>query len=348
MLCRIILLVRLFRNIFRFWGRLCRLFAVGNALLLQCHLKAQDKSMNFQLKTQLKVDPGSSPGSESSRRRYRLAMAVSDFDNNHDFPRACREYLGHRDAPGRPMSPTADAQCNRWSPPGTSPLSRSADRTSGWCPSRRLAPCRPAGRTPPSAATPSVGRVAAALSDYSNQRSARDSRGPGCDRCSCPARARPILEESVKVSLDEPIMPLRRQHSPATFLVSTMVFKSANSVMCFDMSVDNTISITILRNVWRCFLQWHRDERGERKAINHETLARLPRLLAYFWRFWKISHSSFCNNLKATAKWWFSSTDSSLYIIASSEPEEMERRENAIDHIGAQSTRSGRNAYSNW
>lgn len=40
----------------------------------------------------------------------------------------------------------------------------------------------------------------------------------------------------------------------------------------------------------------------------------------YFWRCWKISHSSFCNNLKATAKWWFSSTDSSLYIIASSEP----------------------------
>lgn len=55
---------------------------------------------------------------------------------------------------------------------------------------------------------------------------------------------------------------------PATFLVSTIVFKSANSVMCFDMSVDNTISITILRNVWRCFLNTMRTrEREEEKEI---------------------------------------------------------------------------------
>ena len=37
-------------------------------------------------------------------------------------------------------------------------------------------------------------------------------------------------------------------------------------------------------------------------------------------RFTKISQSGFCSSLKATARWWFSSTDSSLYIRASSEP----------------------------
>lgn len=58
-------------------------------------------------------------------------MEVSDFDNNHDFPRACQGYPGHRDEPNQPMSPTerlmiikrtlknlqfllpADAQCSR-------------------------------------------------------------------------------------------------------------------------------------------------------------------------------------------------------------------------------------------
>lgn len=129
---------------------------------------------------------------------------------------------------------------------------------------------------------------------------------------------------------------------PATFLVSTIVFKSANSVMCFDMSVDNTISITILRNVWRCFLNTMRTRERERKkkksnAINHKTqfsatFARRRRWATYFWRFWKISHSSFCNNLKATAKWWFSSTDSSLYIIASSEPAWRRKEEKLINH----------------
>ena len=37
-------------------------------------------------------------------------------------------------------------------------------------------------------------------------------------------------------------------------------------------------------------------------------------------RLTKISHSGVWSSLKATAKWWFSSTDSSLYIRASSEP----------------------------
>lgn len=52
-----------------------------------------------------------------------------------------------------------------------------------------------------------------------------------------------------------------------------------------------TMSMTILRNVCRCRLV----------------------------RFWKMSQFSSCNSLKPTAKWWFSSTDSSLYISANSE-----------------------------
>lgn len=39
-------------------------------------------------------------------------------------------------------------------------------------------------------------------------------------------------------------------------------------------------------------------------------------------RFWKISQLSSCSSLNPTAKWWFSKTDSSLYISASSESEE--------------------------
>lgn len=40
----------------------------------------------------------------------------------------------------------------------------------------------------------------------------------------------------------------------------------------------------------------------------------------YFCILQNISHPWFWSNLKATAKWWFSNTDSSLYINASSEP----------------------------
>ena len=54
-----------------------------------------------------------------------------------------------------------------------------------------------------------------------------------------------------------------------------------------------TMSIVIFRNVCLCFL----------------------------FKLTKISRSLLCNSLKATARWWFSKTDSSLYISASSEPE---------------------------
>lgn len=52
-----------------------------------------------------------------------------------------------------------------------------------------------------------------------------------------------------------------------------------------------TISMTSLRRLWRCRLV----------------------------RFWKMSQFSWCSSLKPTARWWFSRTDSSLYISASSE-----------------------------
>lgn len=41
--------------------------------------------------------------------------------------------------------------------------------------------------------------------------------------------------------------------------------------------------------------------------------------LCFLVKFWKMSQFSSCSSLKPTAKWWFSSTDESLYIKASSE-----------------------------
>ena len=57
--------------------------------------------------------------------------------------------------------------------------------------------------------------------------------------------------------------------------------------------LDLTMSMTIFLRVWRCFLL----------------------------RLTKISQSLICTSLNATAKWWFSNTDSSLYIKASSDPD---------------------------
>lgn len=57
------------------------------------------------------------------------------------------------------------------------------------------------------------------------------------------------------------------------------------------------MSMTIVRSDWRCFLL----------------------------RFWKMSQFSSCSSLKPTARWWFSSTDASLYIRASSESEKEKR-----------------------
>lgn len=59
-----------------------------------------------------------------------------------------------------------------------------------------------------------------------------------------------------------------------------------------------TISITILRSDCLCFLL----------------------------RFWKMSQLSSCKSLNPTARWWFSSTDESLYIRASSESESKKRQ----------------------
>lgn len=41
--------------------------------------------------------------------------------------------------------------------------------------------------------------------------------------------------------------------------------------------------------------------------------------LCFFVRFWKMSQFSSCRSLNPTARWWFSNTDESLYINASSE-----------------------------
>lgn len=46
--------------------------------------------------------------------------------------------------------------------------------------------------------------------------------------------------------------------------------------------------------------------------------------LCFLLRFWKMSQFSSCSSLKPTARWWFSKTDASLYISASSEPGETE------------------------
>jgi len=58
-----------------------------------------------------------------------------------------------------------------------------------------------------------------------------------------------------------------------------------------DSKVELTMSMTIFLNDCLCFLV----------------------------KFWKMSQFSSCSSLKPTAKWWFSSTDESLYIKASSE-----------------------------
>ena len=85
---------------------------------------------------------------------------------------------------------------------------------------------------------------------------------------------------------------------PVTFFASTMVFKSASNCMCLDISVARTMSMTIFRRVFICF-----DVRWE-----------------------KMFRSSAWRSLKATAKWWFSSTLSSLYIKARSLPRETEKQ----------------------
>lgn len=70
---------------------------------------------------------------------------------------------------------------------------------------------------------------------------------------------------------------------------SVIVQREKNAI---NALMNFTMSMTILRRVWCCF------------AV----------------RFWNILQPSSETSLKATARWWFSRTDSSLYIRASSEP----------------------------
>ena len=53
------------------------------------------------------------------------------------------------------------------------------------------------------------------------------------------------------------------------------------------------------------------------RTMSMTSLRRL--CLCLLLRFWKMSQFSSWSSLKPTARWWFSSTDSSLYIRASSE-----------------------------
>lgn len=50
------------------------------------------------------------------------------------------------------------------------------------------------------------------------------------------------------------------------------------------------------------------------------SMRKCSKKVTHFCILQNISHPWFWSNLKATAKWWFSKTDSSLYINASSEP----------------------------
>lgn len=276
------LLVGFFRNIFRFRGWI-RLFIIRLAFLLQGHL--QQCWVSIKKFSPIKLSSHSLE-SEFFRRQYRMEMEVSDFDNNHDSLRACREYLGRRDGPNRPTFPTADepvndnwvkmmrqktlsliSQCSRWSRLEISRRSSFDGRTWDWCPCQPHVPYRPAKRTLPSVMQPSVDTSATALWDYSSRRSEPGSRAPVCDRCNCPAGAHQILDLWNNTPWIKNVLKSSlKSNLPATFLVSTIVFKSASSVMCFDMSVDNTISITILRNVWRCFLHRWRETRGNQSS----------------------------------------------------------------------------------
>ena len=78
-----------------------------------------------------------------------------------------------------------------------------------------------------------------------------------------------------------------------------------------------------------CLIQMFRFDGN---SISHKTLKTIPIrtmsmviflnvCLCFLLKLTKISHSFVWSNLKATARWWFSNTDSSLYISANSEPE---------------------------
>lgn len=56
--------------------------------------------------------------------------------------------------------------------------------------------------------------------------------------------------------------------------------------------------------------------------------------LCFLVRLPKMSQLSSCKSLKATAKWWFSKTDSSLYMSASSEPNEIEKNKKHMVYLG--------------
>ena len=93
-------------------------------------------------------------------------------------------------------------------------------------------------------------------------------------------------------------------------------------------SWPSTMSYKMLTMITRdCEVQYHDKEyKGKSILLWYQTKPTMSITIflrvcfCFLVRFTKISQSGFCSSLKATARWWFSSTDSSLYIRASSEP----------------------------
>ena len=68
------------------------------------------------------------------------------------------------------------------------------------------------------------------------------------------------------------------------------------------------------------FIRCSRDRR-EMARLTRSMIIRRSRCRILVVSGFKTSHDSSWSSLNATARWWFSSTDSSLYINASSEPD---------------------------
>ena len=101
----------------------------------------------------------------------------------------------------------------------------------------------------------------------------------------------PINSYVLTYRLPEPTIHRKIKDKYKRYLDFNCIATALSAIWYFYYSLF-TMSITIFLQVWRCFLE----------------------------RLAKISHSGFWRSLKATAKWWFSNTDSSLYMRANSEP----------------------------
>lgn len=121
--------------------------------------------------------------------------------------------------------------------------------------------------------------------------------------CSCPAAT--LLNWSLSWSPPWSLDP------PTSSCVWTYLSLAPNK------SKQSNISWEVLQKKEKCIVWYHQKEDFSRLTISMTILRRVCR--CFFDRFWKMSQFSPCRSLKPTAKWWFSRTDSSLYMSASSE-----------------------------